>query len=147
MQVFGVLSTGNYIYNNARVNLENNQYTNSGYARSGLTAWTTPGQITNFPTLDETTEPNTTRFLESGDFFRLRNVQLAYSLPKTVLQKLKIQGFRVFVQGQNLYTKFKFQGWDPEVSSVVDSDGTNASVSGAQYPTMKRVTFGFNVTF
>lgn len=147
LQVFGVLSAGNMIYNNARYNLEFSQYTSSGFARSGLTAWTTPGQITNFPTLDETTEGNTTRFLESGDFFRLRNVQLAYSLPKTVTQKLKLQGFRVFVQGQNLYTKFKFQGWDPEVSSVVDADGTNASVTGAQYPTMKRITFGFNVTF
>lgn len=148
LQVFGVLSTGNYIYNNARLNLENNLYTNSGYARSGLTAWTTPGQITNFPSLTEATEASTTRFLESGDFFRLRNVQLAYSLPKSITQKLKLQGFRVFVQGQNLYTKFKFQGWDPETSAANDDvDFLSSSVSGAQYPAMKRVTFGFNVTF
>lgn len=148
LQVFGVLSTGNYIYNNARANLENNLYTNSGYARSGLTAWTTPGQITNFPSLTEATELNTTRFLEKGDFFRLRNVQLAYSLPKSVTQKLKMQGFRVFVQGQNLYTKFKFQGWDPETSAANDDvDFLSSSVAGAQYPSIKRITFGFNVTF
>ena len=148
LQVFGVFSAGNYLFNGARVNLENNQYTNSGYARNGLNAWTTPGQITNFPKLTEDTRANSTRFLEKGDFFRLRNIQLAYNLPKSVSQKLKLQGLRVFVQGQNLYTKFKFQGWDPETSaSSDDTDFLSSSVSGAQYPALKRVTFGLNVTF
>src|SRR5690606_32549177 len=91
---FGVLSAGNYIYNNARFNVEYNGYTTSGYARSGLTAWTTPGQKTNFPRIDETTEGSTTRFLEKGDFFRLRNVQMSYSLPSDVTSRLKIQAFR-----------------------------------------------------
>lgn len=144
---FGVLSAGNYIYNNARFNVEYNGYTTSGFAKSGLTAWTTPGQQTNFPRISETTEGSTTRFLEKGDFFRLRNVQLAYTLPSEVVNRLKIQGFRVFVQGQNLYTKYKFQGWDPEVSSVNDFDpNSNAAVSGAQYPSLKRITVGVNLT-
>ncbi|HEY8396734.1 MAG TPA: SusC/RagA family TonB-linked outer membrane protein, partial [Flavihumibacter sp.] len=144
---FGVLSAGNYIYNNARFNVEYNGYTTSGYARSGLTAWTTPGQKTNFPRIDESTEGSTTRFLEKGDFFRLRNVQLSYNLPSEVTSRLKIQGFRVFVQGQNLYTAHKFQGWDPEVSTVVNyDDNSNAAVSGAQYPTLKRITVGVNLT-
>ena len=72
---------------------------------------------------------------------------LSYSLPKSITQKLKIQGLRVFAQGQNLYTWHKFQGWDPEVSSVVDADGANASVSGAQYPALRSVNFGLNLNF
>lgn len=148
LQVFGVFSAGNYLFNTARVNLENNTYTNSGFALNGLNAWTTPGQMTNFPKLSEPTQRNTTRFLEKGDFFRLRNVQLAYSLPKSVTQKLKLQGLKVFVQGQNLYTKFKFQGWDPETSAASDEENfLSSSVTGAQYPSLKRITFGFNVTF
>ncbi len=148
LSAFGVLSTGNFIYNNARLNVENSGYTTSGFARNALTAWTAPGQITNFPRLDEFTQSQTTRFLEKGDFFRLRNVILSYNLPKTILDKMKIQGLRVFVQGQNLYTNFTFQGWDPEVSSINDADpNSNASVSGAQYPSLKRVTFGANITF
>ncbi len=148
LSAFGVLSTGNYIYNNARLNVENSGYTTSGFAKNALTAWTAPGQTTRFPRLDEFTQSQTTRFLEKGDFFRLRNVILSYNLPKSLLDKMKIQGLRIFVQGQNLYTKFDFQGWDPEVSTINDADpNSNASVSGAQYPTLKRVTFGASITF
>jgi len=147
LSAFFVYSAGNYVYNNARYNVEYYQYTTSGFARSGLTAWTTPGQVTNFPRIDEATQGQTTRFLEKGDFLRLRNVMLSYSLPKSITQKLKIQGLRVFAQGQNLYTWHKFQGWDPEVSSVVDADGANASVSGAQYPALRSVNFGLNLNF
>lgn len=148
LSAFGVISAGNYIYNGARTNIENSAYVTSGFSRNALNAWTTAGQITNFPRLTETTQLQTSRFLEKGDFFRLRNVQLAYSIPKVVLDKLKIQGLRVFVQGQNLYTKFTFQGWDPEISTVSSVDtNSNADVTGAQYPALKRVTFGLNVTF
>ena len=148
LSAFGVISAGNYIYNNARINVENSGYTSSGFAKNGINAWTTTGQITNFPKITETTQSQTTRYLEKGDFFRLRNVQLAYSIPKVLLEKLKVQALRVFVQGQNLYTKFKFQGWDPEVSTISSADSnSSADVSGAQYPTLKRVTFGLNVTF
>ncbi|KYP14214.1 MAG: hypothetical protein A1D16_01600 [Flavihumibacter sp. CACIAM 22H1] len=147
LSAFGVYSAGNYIYNNARFNVEYNGYTTSGFSKNALNAWTTPGQVTNFPRLSETTEGSTTRFLEKGDFFRLRNVQLAYTLPAEVVSRLKIQGFRIFVQGQNLYTSFKFQGWDPEVSTVTNADvNSNAAVSGAQYPSLKRVTVGVNLT-
>jgi TonB-dependent starch-binding outer membrane protein SusC len=147
LSAFAVLSWGNYIYNNARLNVENSGYSSSGFAKNGINAWTTPGQITNFPRITETTESQTTRYLEKGDFFRLRNVQLAYTIPKSLISKLKIQGLRFFVQGQNLYTKFKFQGWDPEVSNISSADSnSSADVSGAQYPTLKRVTFGLNVT-
>ncbi len=147
LAVFGVYSFGNYIYNNARVNVENSGFTTSGFSRNALNAWTTPGQITDFPSLSEVTQTRTTRFLEKGDFFRLRNVQLAYNIPKSLTSKLNVQGIRLFLQGQNLYTATKFQGWDPEVSGISDSSGAGASVSGAQYPSIKRVTFGLNFSF
>lgn len=148
LSVFGVISGGNYIYNNARTNVENPGYASSGFSKNGVRAWTTPGQITDFPSLSDPFFSQTTRYLEKGDFFRLRNVQLSYSLPRSLVTKLTLQAFRVFVQGQNLYTKFKFQGWDPEVSSISSADSnSNADVSGAQYPSLKRISFGFNVTF
>ncbi|HZH65444.1 MAG TPA: SusC/RagA family TonB-linked outer membrane protein [Flavisolibacter sp.] len=143
-----VFSRGNYVYNNARYNIEFYQYTTSGFSRNGLNAWTAPGQITNFPRIDEATEGQTTRFLEKGDFVRLRNAMLSYSLPRGVLSRLNIQGLRVFVQAQNLYTWHKFQGWDPEVSSVNDADpSSNASVSGAQYPSLKSINVGVGLNF
>jgi TonB-dependent starch-binding outer membrane protein SusC len=148
LSAFVVFNKGNYVYNNARYNVEFYQYTTSGFARNGLSAWTAPGQLTNFPRIDEATEGQTTRFLEKGDFMRLRNVMLSYNLPKSITQKLRIQNVRAFVQGQNLYTLHNFQGFDPEVSTIVNSDaGSNASVSGAQYPALRSVTVGVNVTF
>lgn len=148
LSAFFVYSTGNYVFNTARYNVEFYQYTTSGYSRNALNAWTTPGQITNFPRIDEATQSQTTRFLEKGDFLRLRNVMLSYSLPKNVTQKMKIQGLRLFVQGLNLYTWHKFQGWDPEVSSINDGDpNSNASVTGAQYPSLRSVNFGLNLNF
>lgn len=140
-----VASWGNYLYNNARFNVEFYQYTTSGFARSGLSAWTKPGQVTNFPRIDEATESNTTRFLEKGDFWRLRNVTLAYTLPQSLASRMKIQGLRFFVQGQNLFTKFKFEGWDPEASS--NTGGTGETIGGAQYPALKTISVGANLTF
>jgi TonB-dependent starch-binding outer membrane protein SusC len=148
LSAFFVFSYGNYVYNNARFNVEFYQYTTSGFARNGLNAWTAPGQITNFPRIDEATEGQTTRFLEKGDYWRLRNVMLSYNLPKKIIEKLKIQNLRMFIQGQNLYTNHNFQGWDPEVATIVNSDtGSNAAVSGAQYPSLKSMNIGINITF
>jgi TonB-dependent starch-binding outer membrane protein SusC len=148
LSAFFVFSYGNYVYNNARYNVEFYQYTTSGFARNALNAWTTAGQVTNFPRIDEATEGQTTRFLEKGDYWRLRNVMLSYNLPKKIIERLKIQNLRMFVQGQNLYTRHNFQGWDPEVSTIVNSDaGSNAAVSGAQYPSLKSMNIGVNITF
>jgi TonB-dependent starch-binding outer membrane protein SusC len=148
LSAFFVFSYGNYVYNNARFNVEFYQYTTSGFARNGLNAWTTPGQITNFPRIDEATEGQTSRFLEKGDYWRLRNVMLSYNLPKKIIERLKIQNLRMFVQGQNLYTNHNFQGWDPEVATIVNSDvGSNAAISGAQYPALKSMNIGVNITF
>ncbi len=146
LTALGILSGGNYIFNKARYNLEWNILADYAFAANGLNAWTTEGQITDFPRITESTRRFTTRFLEKGDFFRLKNIQLAYSLPNSVLTKIKIQGLRFFIQGQNLYTKFKFQGWDPEVSTINNPTNSNATVEGAQYPSLKRVTFGVNLT-
>ncbi|TAH06670.1 MAG: SusC/RagA family TonB-linked outer membrane protein [Sphingobacteriia bacterium] len=146
LSAFFVVSAGNYVYNNARYNVEFYQYTTSGFARSGLTAWTTPGQVTNFPRIDEATESNTTRFLEKGDFWRLRNIMISYDLPASITSKLKIQGLRFYAQGQNLFSKFQFQGWDAETSTV---SGGNAgeSIGGAQYPPLKTINLGLRLIF
>ena len=44
------------------------------------------------------------RYLEDGSFFRLRNVTLSYNLPQTFLQKIKMSGARVYVAADNIFT-------------------------------------------
>ena len=70
-------------------------------------------------------------------FLRLKNVELGYSLPKRVLDKIKITGIRVYLRGTNLLTFSSFKLWDPELKST----------TGAAYPAMKSVSFGIEFKF
>ncbi|WP_020532643.1 SusC/RagA family TonB-linked outer membrane protein [Flexithrix dorotheae] len=61
------------------------------------------------------------RFLYKADYVRLRNVQLAYNLPSKVINKIGIQGMRVFVSGTNLWLSSKYPGYDPESANWIDT--------------------------
>lgn len=143
LQVFWVYSLGNEVYNNDRLNVENPGYTASQLSTDLLREWRNPGDITDVPRADPSVYflDATTRFVENGSYWRLRNVQLSYNLPRTLLQRLKINNLRVFVQGQNLVTITKYRGYDPEVP------GGGFLNAGAQYPTLKTITAGVNIGF
>lgn len=81
----------------------------------------------------------TSKDIQDASYLRLRNVILAYALPKSVLDKTRfIKGVKVFVQGQNLYTWTSWRGLDPE----------NNDVFGRfQYPNTRTYTAGLNVNF
>ncbi len=73
----------------------------------------------------------------NGSYFRIRNVQFGYNVPKKALQHIKISNARLYVSGDNLYTFSNYiQGWDPEINS-----------NGAFYPITSVYTIGLNVTF
>ena len=104
--------------------------------------WRNPGDITDIPSPKsniDVYQSLTTRYLENGSFWRLRNIEMSYNLPKNFSSSLKIAGARVFVQGQNLLTITKFRGFDPEI--------TTPSLGGAQYPSLRTVTAGFSINF
>ncbi|WEK35934.1 MAG: TonB-dependent receptor [Candidatus Pseudobacter hemicellulosilyticus] len=128
---------GNYVYNNERMNLSYWGYVFTGLDRDLLTQWQKPGDVTNVPSAFSTFRSGTTRFVEKGDFLRLRNVMLAYNLPASMLSRAKIRSLRVFAQGQNLFVLHNFLGYDPEVASGM--------LGGGQYPQLKTVTFGVNL--
>ena len=128
---------GNYLYNNDRVNVENPQYVTDNLITDLLGEWRTAGQVTEIPRSSATFRSGTTHFVEKGDFLRLRNASVSYNIPNSVLGKIKVNNARVFVQGQNLITWTNFRGYDPEISS--------GSLSGAQYPALRTVTFGLTL--
>lgn len=94
----------------------------------------------NIPALSHTDSANEARFstyfVENGSYLKLRNVQLGYSIPTQVLEKIRLNKLRFYLSGQNLFTiKSKsFTGVDPENP-------------GWGYPIPLTVTFGFNVSF
>lgn len=55
-------------------------------------------------------------YIKSGDYLRLRNAEIGYSLPYSLLQRARISGLRIFVNGENLFTVAGFKGMDTEVS-------------------------------
>ncbi|MBU2922200.1 SusC/RagA family TonB-linked outer membrane protein [Winogradskyella psychrotolerans] len=112
---------------------------------SVFNAWQNPGDITDIPRVGSAYSSvdysySTDRYLQDASFLRLRNITLAYSLPKETLEKLPITGLRLYAQGENLLTFTKYVGWDPE-SSVL------RSIDRGQYPTPKIYTFGVTINF
>lgn len=78
------------------------------------------------------------RFVEDGSYLRLKNIQLGYSLPKTVTDKWGIGKWRFYVSASNLLTFTSYSGYDPEVGSGVDY---------GNYPQARTMLLGTNIIF
>ena len=79
------------------------------------------------------------RLVVNGDYLRLKNVQLLYNLPKSIIEKVKMANASVYVSATNVltFTKLKEWGLDPEVGSG----------RGTYYPQVSVVSFGANIQF
>ncbi|WP_445737198.1 SusC/RagA family TonB-linked outer membrane protein [Mariniflexile sp.] len=81
------------------------------------------------------------RWVKNGAYLRLKNVVLGYNLPKSFLEKTKIDGVRLYISGQNLFTLSSFYpGYDPEVNY-------GGRLGGEFYPIMQTYTIGANFKF
>lgn len=88
------------------------------------------------------------RYVEDGSFLRIKNITLGYTFPKALLNKVKIENLRVYVNIQNLYTFTKYTGYDPEVgASTQDSTGLTYGLDNGRYPSPAMYSFGLNITF
>ena len=83
-------------------------------------------------------------YIEDGSYFRCKNLQIGYNLPKFILNKISFNKLRVYAGVQNLFTVTNYSGYDPEVSSnALFSRG----IDSASYPNARTFTFGFNASF
>ncbi|MCY7292686.1 MAG: SusC/RagA family TonB-linked outer membrane protein, partial [Ferruginibacter sp.] len=130
---------GNLVYNNDRTNVEDPSYFGDNMSLEIAKEWRKIGDVTNIPRSSQRMRTLTTRFLEDGSFLRLRNVQLAYSLPSKAAKAIKLTSARFFVMAENLWTGTKFLGFDPELS--------NGQLTGAQYPALRTITAGLTLGF
>jgi TonB-dependent starch-binding outer membrane protein SusC len=112
---------------------------NAGVLRNGLTyyydnRWTTPGQITSIPRpANNRTEisgrvssyQSGTRFFQDASYLRLKQVTLSYTVPTTVISRLKLSGVKVYAQAINAFTWTKWTGFDPEftIEGGLDNQG------------------------
>ena len=111
--------------------------------------WQKPGDITDVPAVNAEyiligTQANShsSRFLMNGDYVKLRNITLGYTLPSSLTEKFYVSRLRVYVQADNLYTwgNKKYRGFDPA------SVGANG-VQWWNFPQPRNVVFGVNVSF
>jgi hypothetical protein len=90
---------------------------------------------------------NSTAFVEDGSFVRLKNLRLGYTLPQSILGKIKVQTIRLYVQVTNLFTITKYRGLDPEYNSGGDNmnDGMNLGIDQGSWPTPREISFGITI--
>lgn len=82
-------------------------------------------------------------FVKDGDYMRVKNVTLGYTLPKNLVKKVFISNLRFYVAAENLLTFTKYEGFDPEISS----GGTSLGIDKGIYPQARTYTVGLNLAF
>ncbi|MBL7734089.1 MAG: TonB-dependent receptor [Chitinophagaceae bacterium] len=151
-------SQGNDLFNMPRIRLENPA---EGTSARLLDRWTPNNQNTDVPGLiDALTrraagltskvsisgDQRISRWVEDASYIRLKNIMLAYNLPKDLLSRLKLNNIRVFISGTNLLTKTKYKGYDPEVSAYNGNDA-QIGVDFSSYPQSRIINAGLNLSF
>lgn len=135
---------GNYVYTQRRTS----RFAVINFESNRANAWTGPGTSNVEPILDNTRPNNylfSNHYLEPGDYFRIRTLQLGYTLANNkTLQKIALSNLRLYVSGQNLKTWSKTTGYTPEVPI---SNILGAGADNGVYPVPAIYTFGISATF
>lgn len=116
--------------------------------RALLNYWTPTNTNTNIPRLSAADYNNNNRlsdrYVENGSYLRLRNVQIGYTLPSSLVKKVMLQNVRIHLSGQNLFTISDYSGIDPEVGQ---STSLSRGIDYGIYPQSRIITGGINITF
>jgi TonB-linked SusC/RagA family outer membrane protein len=123
---------------------------NGGLSKDALyNSWTTSNPNARLPMFDQDaiSQYNSTAFVENGTFTRLKNLRLGYTFPQSLLNKIKVQSIRLYVQATNLFTITKYRGLDPEYNSGGNSvgEGMNLGIDRGAWPTPREITVGLSL--
>ncbi len=120
--------------------------TDANYQERAMGRWHGEGTSTEFPRLVDG-DPNhnfsnpSNFYLEKGNYFRFKTIQIGYTLPSTVLKKLRADKIRIFVTAENLFTFTNYTGYDPEIG------GGTMSIDRGYYPQAKSIMIGLSLNF
>jgi TonB-linked SusC/RagA family outer membrane protein len=138
---------GNLVYNNVKFWMERMDETAN--LPKNLKPWNGEGSSNTTPRPYMGPTDNTIgysdRWIERGDYLRLKNIQLGYTLPASLLKKTHfIEKLRLYAGAQNLFTLTGYSGFDPEISGGgVFSKGYD----DGHFPPVRTVTFGLQMSF
>ena len=108
--------------------------------------WTGDGTSNKYPIwVNNDTEnwKSSDLYVHDGSYFRLKNIELGYTIPQTLTKKIFISRLRLYVAAENLLTFTKYWGFDPEISS----GGTSLGIDYGVYPQPRTYRVGVNVSF
>lgn len=111
-----------------------------------LNRWTgegTSNRIPRFVQGDNVNWQSSDLYIYDGSYLRLKNIQLGYTLPAALTQKVFISSLRFYVAAENLFTFTKYHGFDPEISS----GGTSLGIDYGVYPQARVWTIGASLSF
>jgi TonB-linked SusC/RagA family outer membrane protein len=138
--LFGQGVAGNQIFNALR----RLDVANANWTTAALGRWTGEGSTNDFPRL--TTDDANGNFknpsdfyLTSGAYFRIKNLQIGYTVPSSVAQRAGFKRLRVYVSSGNLLTLTKYTGFDPEIG------GGSYGIDRGIYPQARSFMVGLNV--
>lgn len=130
-------------FSNVSVDYFNNRWNGEGSTNEYARALIDDGNIQN--------NRASSYFVEDGSYFRLRNLNLGYSLPSNITEKIGLSNLRIYGSAQNLFTITKYSGSDPEIGQNTDINGnssvTTRGIDAGAYPLSKTFTLGLNLKF
>ena len=123
--------------------------------RDQLDRWQQPGDITDVPQArfdQRNGSQHSSRYLYDGSYLRLRNLNIGYSLPQSIIARTGFNRVRIYATGYNLFTITNYPGYDPDVNSLGTGTSAQASnvVMGIDFyttPQIRSVLFGIDVSF
>ncbi len=148
LSAFFTGSQGNDVYNHNKIFTDFPLFVDNNRSTRVLDSWTPNNTNATLPALSGSlhgVEINANDyFVEDGSYFRLKNLQLGYTLPKDLTSKIKMDNLRIYLQGTNLFTITKYEGLDPEVLPL---DNLNMGIDIRTFPITKIYTIGVNLKF
>ncbi|MET3027166.1 TonB-dependent receptor [Flavobacterium sp. UW10123] len=118
----------------------------ANFQTSALGRWTGEGSTNSYPIISSVdTNKNFSNpsdfYLEDGDYWRIKTVQIGYNLPSDVVAKAGLSKTRLYLTGENLLTFTKYSGYDPEIGGGV------FGIDKGYYPQARTVMVGVNLQF
>jgi len=153
LTLFGQGVSGNDLFNYVRYWTDFNTFQGNRTKDVLYNSWTPQNPTATLPILDENdaiSSRASTYFIEKGSYFRMRNIQLTYSLPKGFGTRLGLSGGSIYLQTTNLFTVTKYSGLDPEITlrnSSASNEDRQLGVDEGRYPTPRQFLVGLNLSF
>lgn len=142
--VFGTGASGNEILPQAY--RTDRPYCNN-YAYYYENSWTPSNTDAKFPAVKkwDTYAYSSDLTIFDGSYFKIKQIQLGYTLPSKISNKIHISNLRVFGSLDNFFTFTNYIGLDPETASA--NNDNRLGIDLGTYPTAKQVVFGVNISF